>query len=85
MDFDRSKFSRKRYRNTVKMLRKHLEWDGYTIDKKAKITLLIDRHIEGDLPLVITDRGVDFYYDPQTGELLYTAKMEESVEVVALD
>lgn len=82
--FDRSKFSRKRYRNSVKTLRKHLKWDGLTIAKDCKIVFKLE---DQSSPLVITDQNTDYYYNTETGKLLYTveSRTDTTVPLITLE
>lgn len=82
--FDKSKFSRKRYRNSIKTLRKHLKWDGLDINKDCKIQFQIEHE---NSPLILTDKNTDYYYDTQTGKLLYSVNPQgnDSVPVITLE
>lgn len=82
--FDKTKFSRKRYRNSIKTLRKHLKWDGLDVSKHCKIEFQI-KHLDRT-PIVISDNNVDFYYNPEDGKLQHTVtSSNESPDVITLE
>lgn len=80
--FDKSKFSRKRYRRGIKTLRKHLKWDGLELSENCKIRFKIEE--QKSLPIIITDETTIHYYNTKTGKLIET-KLISEIPLIVLE